>query len=99
MSGNDVIELGLGIVMGYRRGTNTQYTNQVLIKVLDTIVKRVDNLVGAKVSVKDRHGNTYTGKVIKPHARGRNNVVIATFKRNLPGQTVGLEARIYRLKK
>ncbi len=99
MVNEDSIELGVGIVLGYRRGTNTQYPNQVLIKVLDTVVKKVDNLVGAKVSVRDTHGNSYVGRIIKPHAKGKNNVVIASFKRNLPGQAIGLEARIYRLRK
>ncbi len=92
------MELGIGIVLGYRRGTNAQYTNQVLIKVVDLIVKRVDNLVGAKVSVRDRHGNLYVGKILRPHAKGRNNVVIASFNRNLPGQAIGAEAVIYRPK-
>ena len=89
------IETGVGVVLGYRRGTNTQYTGQVLIKVIDTLKKRVDNLVGAKVLVRDKHGNEYHGKIIRPHARGRNNVVIAVFTRNLPGQAIGAEAVIY----
>jgi large subunit ribosomal protein L35Ae len=92
------LELGVGIVLGYRRGTNTQYPNQVLIKVVNLIVKKVDSLVGAKVSVRDRHGNLYIGKILRPHARGRNNVVIASFNRNLPGQAIGAEAIIYRPK-
>ena len=89
------IETGAGVVLGYRRGTNTQYTGQVLIKVIETFKKRVDNLVGAKVLVKDKYGNEYHGRVIRPHARGKNNVVIAVFTRNLPGQTIGAEAIIY----
>ncbi len=90
-----VLELGIGIVLGYRRGSNTQYVNHVLIKVIETIKKRVDNLIGAKVLVKDRYGNEYHGKIIGVHARGKNNVVIARFSRNLPGQAIGSEALIY----
>ncbi len=96
---SDFIELGLGVVLGYRKGTNTQYPRQVLIKVIDTIKKRVDNLIGAKVLVKDKYGNKYYGRVIKSHARGKNNVVVAVFNRNLPGQAIGAEAVIYYMKK
>ena len=89
-------QLGVGVILGYRRGTNTQYVNQVLIKVISSNTRKVDNLIGAKVVVKDMHGNSYLGKVVRPHARGRNNVIIATFNKNLPGQTIGAEAHIYK---
>lgn len=92
---SDIIVLGRGVVMGYRRGMNTQYTNQVLVRVVDTVMKRVDGLIGAKVLVKDQWGNTYVGKVVRVHARGRNNIVIAKFKRNVPGQVIGEPVQIY----
>lgn len=92
---HDVIVLGRGVVVGYRRGTNTQYTNQVLIRVVDTVMKRVDNLIGARVLVKDQWGNPYVGKVVRVHARGRNGVVIARFNRNVPGQVIGEPVQIY----
>ncbi len=91
----DVIVLGHGIVVGYRRGMNTQYTNQVLVRVIDTVMKRVDSLVGAKVLVKDQWGNSYVGKIVKVHAHGRNNVVIVRFNRNVPGQVIGEPVQIY----
>ena len=84
----------VGIVLGYRRGSNTQYVNHVLIKVLSSDVKNVSNLIGSKVKVIDRYGNEYNGKIVRVHARGRNNVVIAVFNRNLPGQAAGAEAYI-----
>ena len=87
---------GLGIVLGYRRGSNTQYVNQVLIKVISSKYANVSNLIGCRVLVKDSYGNEYRGRVIRVHGRGRNNVVIAVFNRNLPGQTIGAEALIYR---
>ncbi|HDN75794.1 MAG TPA: 50S ribosomal protein L35ae [Acidilobales archaeon] len=86
---------GVGVILGYRRGSNTQYVNQVLIKVFSSKLKNVSNLIGCKVLVKDGHGNEYRGKVVRIHARGRNNVVIAVFNRNLPGQTIGAEAIFY----
>ncbi len=93
--GTKILELGIGIVLGYRRGSNTQYPRQVLIKVIENMKKRVDNLIGAKVLVRDKYGNRYIGKIIRVHARGKNNVVVAVFRRNLPGQAIGAEALIY----
>jgi len=87
---------GIGVVVGYRRGSNTQYPRQVLIKVVNSITKKVDNLVGAKLLVKDIYGNEYHGKIIRVHARGRNNIVIGVFNRNLPGQAIGAEVLIYK---
>lgn len=83
----------LGIVLGYRRGSNRQYVNQVYIKIV-TPVDNVHSLVGRKVKVADAHGNAYLGKVVGVHGTGRNAVVIATFNRNLPGQLIGSEAII-----
>ncbi|RLG80496.1 MAG: 50S ribosomal protein L35ae, partial [Thermoprotei archaeon] len=54
------------------------------------------NLVGGKVIARDSYGNMYVGRVIRAHARGRNNVVIAVFKRSPPGQMIGSEVLIYR---
>ena len=83
-----------GVVLGYRRGSNTQYVNQVLIKVFSPVIKNVSSLIGSKVIVRDKYGNEYRGKIIRAHARGRNNVVIAVFNTNLPGQAIGAEALI-----
>jgi len=84
----------VGVILGYRRGSNTQYVNQVLIKVFSPNIKNVSNLIGSKVIVRDKYGNEYRGKIIRAHARGRNNVVIAVFNTNLPGQAIGAEALI-----
>jgi len=84
----------VGVVLGYRRGSNTQYVNQVLIKVFSPNIKNVSSLIGSKVIVRDKYGNEYRGKIVRAHARGRNNVVIAVFNRNLPGQAIGAEALI-----
>ena len=64
------------------------------IKVFSTNIKNVSNLIGSKVIVRDKYGNEYRGKIIRAHARGRNNVVIAVFNTNLPGQAIGAEALI-----
>jgi large subunit ribosomal protein L35Ae len=85
--------VAVGIVLGYRRGSNTQYVNQVYIKVLGNC--NVHSLVGCRVRVVDGYGNTYLGRVIRVHGRGRNGVVIATFSRNVPGQVIGGEVLFY----
>jgi len=94
LTGN-VAKVGMGVIVGYRRGSNFQYTRQVLIKVVESSVKKTDNLIGSRVLVEDRHGNRYYGKIIRVHGSGKNNVVIATFSTNLPGQAIGTEAIIY----
>lgn len=83
----------LGIVLGYRRGSNTQYVNQVYIKIL-SLRKNIHSLIGHKVRVVDGHGNTYTGKIIRVHGTDKNGVVIAVFNKNLPGQLIGTEVAI-----
>lgn len=83
----------LGIVLGYRRGSNRQYVSQVCIKVITQSVE-VRSLIGRKVRVTDGHGNVYSGKIIKVHGSGKNGVVIAVFNRNIPGQLIGSEASI-----
>lgn len=77
-----------GVVLGYRRGTNTQYPSEVLVKFYG-VESRSDasRLIGRKVIYKDVYGNVFHGKVIGVH--GRKGVVRAAFKPNLPGQAIG----------
>ena len=77
-----------GIVVGYRRGSNTQYENQVLIRV-DGVTKRDEaaRLIGWRVVYRDNKGNTYNGRIVGVH--GSKGIVIARFNRNLPGQSIG----------
>ncbi len=74
------------IILGYRRGGNEQYENQVLLKAPGDY-REASKLIGKKVIYKDGHGNVYKGKIIRVH--GRKGVVIAVFKPNLPGQAFG----------
>lgn len=82
-----------GIVLGYRRGSNKQYINQVYIKIVAQFVN-VHSLIGRKVRVTDSYGNIYFGRIVRVHGSGRNSVVIAVFNRNIPGQLIGVEADI-----
>lgn len=77
-----------GIILSYRRGTNTQYTSQVLVRLLVNDVKEAKRLIGAKVRLVDRYGNVYRGRILKLHG-ARNPVVIVRFNRNIPGQALG----------
>lgn len=90
--------LGTGVILGYRFGNREQNPNQVLIKVLSSILRSPHNLVGAKVLVRDTYGNTYHGKIVRVHGSGKNKVVIARFSNNLPGQVIGSKAEIFMLR-
>ena len=84
--------VGEGIILGYRRGNLRQNTRQVYLKVTYS-TKALGNLVGCKVIVKDRYGNTYRGKIVKVHS-WRNSVVICVFEPRLPGQLIGSVAQV-----
>ncbi len=89
MSSNGTSSMSVikGVIRGYRRGSNAQYCNQLLIRVF-VDPKDLGKLIGAKVITRDSHGNTYRGKIIRIHSF-RNSVVVAKFKPNLPGQLIG----------
>ncbi len=76
------------IVMGYRRGPNTQYTSHVILKVEGLPLRAVRGLVGRRVVYRDRHGNVYRGRVVRKHG-ARNPLLLARFERPLPGQAIG----------
>ncbi|MEO3992857.1 MAG: 50S ribosomal protein L35ae [Desulfurococcaceae archaeon TW002] len=98
MSSKIKMLLGTGVILGYRFGNREQNPNQVFIKILSTILKNPHNLVGAKVLVKDNHGNTYHGRIIKVHGNSKNRIVIARFNKNLPGQVIGSRTDIFKLR-
>ncbi len=75
----------VGVIVGYRRGSNTQYTNQVLV-----VVERANphSLVGCRVVARDSKGNSYIGRVVKV-VGSRNPKAVVVFRRNVPGQLIG----------
>ena len=83
-----------GMVLGYRRGPNTQYPGQVVVSVLADR-KVVYSLVGSKVKVKDKYNNTYIGRVVRV-VGSRNPKVLVTFNKNIPGQLIGKQVIIER---
>ena len=77
-----------GVIMGYRQGGGRQYTQSVLVKLLNVDPKQAGTFVGGIAVYRDRHGNTYKGRVLRLHGR-RNAVVEVRFKPHLPGQAIG----------
>ncbi|MDD2678869.1 MAG: 50S ribosomal protein L35ae [Candidatus Nanoarchaeia archaeon] len=75
-----------GIIMNYRRGSNTQTTNQMIIMPEDS--KKSKELVGKKVVYKIKTGQI-NGVVTALH--GRSGAVRARFERGLPGQSITKE--------
>ena len=85
----EIFERGVavGVILGYRRGSNEQYENQVRIKVFGINDRRLaSRLIGWRVMYRDQYGNVYRGKVIG--VLGNRGVVLARFKPNLPGQAI-----------
>jgi len=81
------------VILGYRRGTNTQYPQQVLLLVEGVSAREAHGLIARRVVYRDEHGNVYRGRIVGKHG-ARNPVVVAVFKPNLPGQAIGGVAEI-----
>ncbi|MEM2963038.1 MAG: 50S ribosomal protein L35ae [Candidatus Anstonellales archaeon] len=82
-----------GVIVNYRRGRRTEYTNQYILKI-DGITNRdtAHSLLGKKVLWKTPSGKEILGKISKAH--GNKGSVIARFKRGLPGQAIGTKLKI-----
>ncbi len=81
------------VIVGYRRGSNTQYPRQVILKVEGVPLKVAKGLAGKRVVYRDRHGNVYRGRILRRHG-ARNPLLLARFERPLPGQAIGGTAEI-----
>ena len=77
-----------GIIMGYRRGPNTQYTSQVLVKLLIDDPRKAGVFLAGRAVYRDPKGNVYKGRVLRLHGR-RNGIVVVRFEPNIPGQAIG----------
>jgi len=78
-----------GIIMNYRKGSNTQTTDQMIIMPEEP--KKAKELVGKKVVYKAKT-HDIVGKVTALH--GRRGAVRARFERGLPGQSITKEVII-----
>lgn len=77
-----------GVIMGYRLGGGRQYAQSVLVKLVSVDPKEAGVFVGGIAVYRDKHGNTYKGRVLRLHGK-RNGVVEVRFKPHLPGQAIG----------
>jgi len=81
------------VILGYRRGSNTQYPGQVLLRIEGVSARDAHKFIARRVVYKDGKGNVYRGRIVRKHG-ARNPVVVAVFEPNLPGQAIGGEAEI-----
>lgn len=78
-----------GTIMGYRRGSNTQTTNQMIILPED--LSKSNELIGKKVVFKTKNGQI-AGEITALH--GNSGKVRARFEKGLPGQSISKEVMI-----
>lgn len=88
------VKIYTGVIVGYRRGTNTQYEKQMLIRV-DGVNSRneASKLIGWKVAYRSGKGRIFRGKIVRVH--GGKGIVVAVFDPPLPGQAIGGNVYIY----
>jgi len=84
-----------GVVLGLRRGMNRQYQREALVKVegVDDRAK-ASSLIGARVELVWRSGKVFKGKVSALH--GDRGVIVARFKKALPGGVAGLRVTLFK---
>lgn len=75
--------------MSYRRGSNTQTTNQMIIMPEDP--KKATELVGKKVVFKAK---THDINGIVTALHGKRGEIRARFEKGLPGQSISKEVLI-----
>ena len=78
------------VIVSYRRGSNDQNPNQVIVRFPS--YQDACNAIGKRLVFEDTKGNKYIGKVLRPH--GKRGAAIATFRPNLPGQALGKVAKL-----
>ena len=82
-----------GSVISFRRSRSRQYNNQLLIYVPGINSRaKASQLIGKKVVIKISEKVTRIGKIVRPH--GNKGIVVARFKRGLPGQVLLKKCKI-----
>ncbi len=81
------------IIVSYRRGRHTVHPNQAIIKI-EGIEERSKafTFAGKKVVYSTKSGKVIKGVISKAH--GKKGLVVARFKKGLPGQAIGKEVLI-----
>ncbi len=82
-----------GVILGYKRGLKRQYTNYVYLKFENfKSNSSASQLIGKKVIWTNGKGLRVIGNIIRVH--GRKGIVIAKFRKPLPGQALGSQVII-----
>ncbi len=78
--------------MNYRIGIRTQRANECLIQVTDAKnIAEAGQLIGQRVIWKSENMR-HAGRIVGLH--GKNGVLIARFKKGVPGQALGATVEI-----
>jgi len=82
-----------GMIINFRRGRHTQYTNQAIIQV-DNVKSKEDaeKMLNKKVIWTTSSGKEIIGKTVKAH--GNKGVILARFTKGLPGQSLGMKVKV-----
>jgi len=75
-------------IISYRRGRNTEYTNQFILTIagVDSAEKAAP-YAGKRIAWKTSGGKTISGVITKAH--GNKVAMLARFDKGLPGQVLG----------
>jgi large subunit ribosomal protein L35Ae len=77
-----------GVIKNYRRGRNTQYTDQAVVEIGGVKSKKdASAYVGKTLVWKSTAGREISGKVMDTH--GNTGALRVKFQRGLPGQAIG----------
>jgi large subunit ribosomal protein L35Ae len=82
-----------GVIVSYRRGLRVHRCDECLLKLpgCDSSGKAAA-FIGKKVVWRSRSGKTWAGRIIATH--GKRGVLIARFKKGLPGEALGGEVLV-----
>lgn len=81
------------IIVNFRRGRHTQYTNQMIIQVPNINSKeKTKELIGKKVIWQSPSKKTITGIIKRFH--GNKGTLRVKFEKGMPGQSIGTKVKI-----
>ena len=88
----DIIKGKTGVVVSYRRGRHTQYTNHILLNFNMPSYREATKLIGKEVEWISPSGKILKGKIVALH--GKKGIVRAIFHKGLPGEAMGQPVKI-----
>lgn len=81
-----------GRIVNFRVRPKRRHARELIVKFGGSPAASA-RLVGKEVLVEDGYGDRYSGRVLKPH--GRSGACIVRFKKDVPGQVLGLSVRVF----